>query len=66
MDGPNKKRQVIGKIVKAIGKKGTIERTQKQLNEYRKVLDTRVLIGLRSVHCEEVIDGSSFWNYGPS
>ncbi|KAL2054880.1 hypothetical protein ABVK25_004702 [Lepraria finkii] len=66
VDGPNKKRQVIGKIVKAIRKKGTIERIQKQLNEYRKVLDTRVLIGLRSVHYEEVIDGSSFWNYGPS
>lgn len=57
VDGPNKKRQDIGKIVKAIGKKGSIERIQKQLDEYRKVLDTRVLIGLRSVHCVEVIGG---------
>ena len=60
MDGPNKKRQVIGKTVKAIWKKGSIEKIQKQLDEYRKVLDTRVLIGLRSVHCVEVIDGLSF------
>lgn len=50
VSGPHKKRQVLGKSVKAIWKKSTIEDIQKRLDDYRKILDSRVLVDLRSVY----------------
>ena len=49
INGPPKKRQVIRKSAKSLWKKSSIERLQTRLDEYRKILDSRILIGIRSV-----------------
>jgi len=49
VNGPYKKRQVIRKSIKALWKKGAIDESQKRLDDYRKLLDSRVLIDLRCV-----------------
>ena len=49
INGPPSKRKVIRKSAKSLWKKSSIERIQTRLNEYRKVLDSRILIGIRSV-----------------
>ena len=47
VSGPHKKRQVLGKTIKTIWKKTAIDEIQKRLDNYRNLLDHRVLIDLR-------------------
>ena len=49
INGPPSKRKVIRKSAKSLWKKSSIERIQTRLDEYRKILDSRILIGIRSV-----------------
>ena len=49
VDGPHKKRQAIVKTVKAFREKKEIQDLEKRLNNYRTVLDTKILINLRFV-----------------
>ena len=46
---PFNKRQVIKKSAKILWKKTSIEEIQTRLDEYRKILDSRILISIRSV-----------------
>lgn len=45
--GPRRKREVLGKTIKAIWKKSAIEDIQKRLDDCREILNHRVLIDLR-------------------
>ena len=47
--GPRKKRQAILKTVKLLWEKGETDEIEKRLGEYRKALDTQILVSLRSV-----------------
>ena len=47
---PHRKRQIIGKTIKAIWKRSAIEDIQKRLEDYRKLLDSRILVDLRFAH----------------
>ena len=47
VSGPHKKRQVLEKTIKTIWKKTAIDDIQKRLDNYRNLLDHRVLIDLR-------------------
>ena len=49
INGTPNKRQVIRKSAKSLWKKSTVEKIQTRLDEYRKILDSRILIGIRSV-----------------
>lgn len=49
INGHPNKRQVIRKSASSIWKKSSIEKIQTRLDEYRKILDSRILIGIRSV-----------------
>ena len=49
INGPHNKRQVIRKSAKSLWKKNSIERIQTRLDEYQKILNSRILIGIRSV-----------------
>ena len=49
INGPPNKRQIIRKSAKSLWKKSSIERIQTRLDEYRKILDFRILISIRSV-----------------
>ena len=50
VDGPQRKRQVFGKAIKAIGMKNALKDIQKRLGDYQKLLDSRILVDLRFVH----------------
>ena len=47
---PNRKRKVVGKALKIMMKKGAIDDIRKRLGDYQRVLDSRILVDLRSVH----------------
>ena len=49
INGPHNKRQVIRKSAKSLWRKNSIERIQTRLDEYRKILDSHILLGIRSV-----------------
>lgn len=49
--GPHSKRQLIRKSAICLWKTSSIEQIQIRLDEYRKILDSRILIGIRSVAC---------------
>ena len=49
IQGPHRKRQALAKGLKAVWKKGPIEDIQKKLDQYQSILDTRILVNLRSV-----------------
>lgn len=49
IQGPHRKRDVVRKAVKAVRKKSTIEDIQRRLEQYRRTLDTRILVNLRFV-----------------
>lgn len=51
----HKKRQVFGKTIKTLWKKGAIDEIEKRLDRYREILDTRVLLDLRFVYCWRLI-----------
>lgn len=46
---PNRKRKVVGKALKIMLRKGAIEDIRKRLEDYQKVLDSRILVDLRCV-----------------
>ncbi len=46
---PYNKRQVLKKSAKSLWKKTSIEKIQTRLDEYRTILDSRILISIRSV-----------------
>lgn len=50
IDGPKRKREVISKTFMTIGKKSAIHDIQKRLDDYRKLLDSRILVDLRYVY----------------
>ena len=50
VNGPHRKRQIVGKTIKAIWKRSAIEDIQKRLENYRKLLDSRILVDLRFAH----------------
>ena len=49
INGPHNKREVFRKSATSLWKKSSIERIQTRLDEYRKILDSRILLGIRSV-----------------
>ena len=49
--GPHRKRQIIRNSAIYLWKNSSIEKIQARLDEYRKILDSRILIGIRSVVC---------------
>ena len=51
INGPHRKRQIIRNSARCPGKNSSIEKIQTRLDEYRKILDSRILIGIRSVVC---------------
>lgn len=51
---PHRKREVISKTLRGMRKRGTIEEIQKRLGDYRRVLDCRILVDLRFVHCHNL------------
>lgn len=50
VDGPHRKRQAVKKTFKAMKKRKAIDDIQKRLEEYRKLLDSTILVDLRFVH----------------
>lgn len=48
--GLHRKREAIKKTFQCMWRGNRIELIQKRLNEYRKLLDSRILVALRSVH----------------
>ena len=51
INGPHQKRQLIRKSAICLWKTSSIQKIQTRLDEYRKILDSRILIGIRSVAC---------------
>ena len=49
INGPHNKRQIVRKSATSLWKKSSIDRIQTRLDEYRKILDSRILLGIRSV-----------------
>ena len=49
INGPHNKRQIIRNSATCLWKSSSIEKIQTRLDEYRKILDSRILIGIRSV-----------------
>ena len=47
--GSPTKRHVISKSARSLWKQGSIDKIRIKLDEYRKILDSRILIGIRSV-----------------
>ena len=47
--GPHKRRQAVQKFYRSICRKSVVEKIQRKLDSYQKVLDTRILVNLRSV-----------------
>ena len=54
VSGPQRKRQVAGKAFKAIRTRRALDEIQKRLDNYRKLLDGRILVDLRSVLCHRL------------
>ena len=54
IQGPHRKRQALTRSLKVILKKDAIEDIQKKLDQYQKILDTRVLVNLRYVRSEHL------------
>ena len=50
VDERHRKRQSLNKSFKAILKKNSMEKIQKRLEGYQKLLDSRILVDLRFVH----------------
>ena len=50
INGPHRKRQSLNKSFKAMLKKKDMEKIQKRLEGYQKLLDSRILVDLRFVH----------------
>ena len=50
VDERHRKRQSLNKSFKAIWKKNSMEKIQKRLEGYQKLLDSRILVDLRFVH----------------
>ena len=55
IEGQPRKRDVLRMTVKVIGKKSAIEGIERRLEQYRRTLDTRILINLRFVSLRAVI-----------
>ena len=51
INGSHGKRQIITNSAKYLWKNSSIGKIQTRLDEYRKILDSRILIGIRSVVC---------------
>ena len=51
VDGPRRKRQSLNKSLKAMLKRNDMEKIQKRLEGYQKLLDSKILVDLRFVHC---------------
>ena len=49
INGPHSKRQIVRKSAISLWKNSSIERIQTRLDEYREILDSRILLGIRSV-----------------
>ena len=49
INGSPKKRQVISRSARSLWKQSSINKIQTRLDEYKKILDSRILIGIRSV-----------------
>ena len=49
VNGPHRKREVVFKTIKAMWKRSAIEDIQKQLGCYQRILDSKILVDLRSV-----------------
>lgn len=58
VDGPHRKRQAVKKTFKAIWKRNEIDEIQKRLEEYRKLLDSTILVDLRFVHHQNFFTSS--------
>ena len=50
INGPHRKRQSLNKSFKAMLKRNDMEKIQKRLEGYEKLLDSRILVDLRFVH----------------
>lgn len=55
VDGPRRKRQAVKKTFKAMLKRNPIDDIQKRLEEYRKLLDSTILVDLRFVHHQSLL-----------
>ena len=53
VDERHRKRQSLNKSFKAILKKNSMEKIQKHLEGYQRLLDSRILVDLRFVHCSK-------------
>lgn len=51
IDGSHNKRRIISNTAKCLWKHSSIEKIHTKLDEYRKILDSRILIGIRFVAC---------------
>ena len=49
VSGPHKRRQAVQKFYRSIRRKSVVEGIQRKLNGHQKVLDTKILVNLRSV-----------------
>ena len=52
VNGPHRKRQSLNKSLKAMLKGNHMEKIQKRLEGYQKLLDSKILVDLRFVHCQ--------------
>lgn len=50
VNGPHRKRQAVGKTIKAIWRKIAMDEIQKRLEDHQKLLDSSILVDLRFVH----------------
>ena len=49
VNGPHRKREVVFKTIKAMWKRSAIEEIQRQLGGYQRIIDSKILVDLRSV-----------------
>lgn len=61
---PRKKREVASKVFKTLWKKETIDEIWGRLCDYRKILDTHILVDLRCVNVHLILKVSSCWIRG--
>ena len=53
VDGPHMKRKSLKMTLKAVLKRNSMDVIQKRLEGYQKLLDSRILVDLRSVYCQK-------------
>ena len=61
VNGPHRKRQAVKKTFKSMLKRKAIDDIQKRLEEYRKLLDSTILVDLRFVHHDLLQFLSNCW-----